>query len=121
MSEQNLYEKLGGKEGIAKVVDYFYTDLVLEDEEINQFFEHTDMDKQREHQTKFLSFAVGGPNQYSGASMAKAHAGMNIQPENFESIAKHLNEALAHFGVSEEDRNHVLNKINTLKDDIVYK
>jgi hypothetical protein len=30
MSEQTLYEKVGGSEGIEKVVDYFYEELVLQ-------------------------------------------------------------------------------------------
>lgn len=45
--EENLFEKLGGKEAIGKVVDYFYNELVLKDETVNQFFEHTDMEKQK--------------------------------------------------------------------------
>ncbi|CAM3461904.1 hypothetical protein GCM10009865_14270 [Aeromicrobium ponti] len=31
MSEQTLYEKVGGGEAIEKVVDYFYEELVLKD------------------------------------------------------------------------------------------
>jgi hemoglobin len=115
-----LYEKLGGEETIAKVVDYFY-ELVLADDTVNHFFENTDMEKQRRHQTKFISFALGGPNQYSGLSMAKAHEGMNLQPEHFDAIVKHLHDALAHFGVPESDIDTALNKVATLRDDILYK
>ncbi|WP_102349170.1 group I truncated hemoglobin [Bacillus sp. Marseille-P3661] len=121
MSEQTLYEKVGGKEAIGKVVDYFYDELVLKDPTVNHFFENTDMAKQRDHQTKFISFALGGPNQYSGASMAKAHEGMNLQPEHFSAIVKHLHDALAHFGVSEADIDTALSKVASLKDDIIYK
>lgn len=119
--EQTLYEKLGGEEAIEKVVDYFYSELVLKDETVNQFFIHTDMEKQKKHQTKFISFALGGPNQYSGQSMAKAHEGMNLQPAHFDAIAKHLHDALAHFGVSEADIDEALTKVATLKDDILFK
>lgn len=115
-----LYEKFGGEDTIRKVVDYFY-ELVLADETVNGFFKNTDMDKQRKHQTKFISFALGGPNQYTGTSMAKAHAGMNLQPVHFEAIATHLHDALAHFGVGEADIAQVLAKVATLKDDILYK
>ncbi|WP_235941183.1 group I truncated hemoglobin [Paenibacillus puerhi] len=120
MSTATLYEKVGGEPAIEKVVDYFY-ELVLADKTVNQFFKNTDMDKQRIHQTKFISFALGGPNQYSGLSMAKAHQGMNLQPIHFDAIAKHLHDALAHFNVSEDDINQVLNHVSTLKEDILYK
>jgi len=119
--EQSLYDKVGGAEAIEKVVDYFYHELVLKDESVKQFFEETDMDKQIRHQAKFISFALGGPNQYSGKSMAKAHEGMNLQPEHFNAIVKHLHDALAHFGVSESDIDTALTKVATLRDDILNK
>ncbi|MEM1505786.1 group 1 truncated hemoglobin [Domibacillus sp. 8LH] len=119
--EQTLYEKVGGEEAIAKVVDYFYSELVLKDDTVNHFFEHTDMEKQRRHQTKFISFALGGPNQYSGKSMAKAHEGMNIQPAHFDAIANHLHAALAHFEVNEADIDKALSKVASLREDIIYK
>lgn len=119
--EQTLYEKVGGEEAIGKVVEYFYSDLVLKDETLTHFFENTDMEKQRRHQTKFISFALGGPNQYSGQSMAKAHEGMNIQPAHFNAIVKYLHDALAHFGVDEADIDTALTKVGSLRDDIQYK
>jgi hemoglobin len=119
--EQNLYEKVGGEEAIAKVVDYFYSELVLKDDTVNHFFKETDMEKQRKHQSKFISFALGGPNQYSGQSMAKAHEGMNLQPAHYNAIEKHLHDALAHFGVDERDIDTALTKVATLRDDILYK
>jgi hemoglobin len=119
--EQNLYEKVGGEEAVAKVVDYFYNELVLKDETVNHFFEDVDMEKQRSHQTKFISFALGGPKNYSGKSMAKAHEGMNLQPEHFNAIAKHLHDALAHYGVPEADIDTALTRVASLRDDILYK
>ena len=118
---ESLYEKVGGEEAISKVVDYFYNDLVLKDETVNHFFQNTDMEKQRQHQTKFISFALGGPKQYTGKSMEKAHEGMNLQPEHFQAIATHLHDALAHFGVPESDIDTALTKVASLKDDIIYK
>lgn len=119
--EQTLYEKVGGEEAITKVVDYFYSELVLKDDTVSHFFKETDMEKQRLHQTKFISFALGGPKQYSGQSMAKAHQGMNLQPEHFNAIVKHLHDALAHFGVNETDIDTALTKVASLRDDILYQ
>ncbi|MCS7464121.1 group 1 truncated hemoglobin [Paenibacillus doosanensis] len=115
-----LYEQLGGEDSISKVVDEFYK-RILADDTIKHFFEHTDMEKQRRHQAKFISFALGGPNQYSGKSMAKAHEGMNLQPVHFDAVAGHLHDALAHFGVQEKEISQVLEHVATLKDDILYK
>ncbi|WP_414858836.1 group I truncated hemoglobin [Paenibacillus sp. Soil787] len=119
-TQETLYDKLGGEEVISKVVDYFYT-LVLADKTVEKFFLNTDMEKQRKHQTKFISFALGGPNQYSGSSMSKAHEGMNIQPEHFSAIVKHLHDALAHFQVDESDIKEALSHVAPLRDDILFK
>lgn len=119
-TDTTVYEKLGGEAAISKVVDTFY-ELVLADPTVNHFFANTDMEKQRNHQTKFISFALGGPNQYTGTSMVKAHEGMNIQPVHFEAIVKHLSEALSRHNVSPRDIDTALSQIATLKDDILYK
>ncbi|HEY9848733.1 MAG TPA: group 1 truncated hemoglobin [Leptolyngbyaceae cyanobacterium] len=114
-----LYEKVGGQEAVKEIVDDFYQ-RVLADDTVNYFFAHTDMEKQRRHQTAFISYALGGP-QYSGRSMEKAHAGLNLQPEHFDAIAKHLGEALADRHLPQEDINTVLNHVATLKDAVLYK
>lgn len=117
---ESLYDKVGGEKAISQVVDYFY-ELVLKDNTVNHFFKNTDMEKQREHQTKFISFALGGPKQYTGKSMAKAHEGMNLQDAHFQAIATHLHDALAHYGVAESDIDTALTKVSSLKDDILHK
>lgn len=116
----SLYEQIGGEKAIMAAVDIFY-EKVLADETVNHFFANTDMEKQRTHQTKFLSFALGGPNQYTGKSMAKAHEGMNIQPHHFQAIASHLKTTLEELGVEATDINIVLEKIGSLAPDILYK
>lgn len=117
---QTLYEKFGGETGIGKLVDDFY-ERVLADDTVNHFFDKTDMKKQRLHQAHFLSFALGGPNQYTGRSMAKAHEGMNLQTEHYNAIVRHLGDALTAAGAGKEDIGEVVDRLETLKDDILHK
>ncbi|ADG05890.1 group I truncated hemoglobin [Kyrpidia tusciae] len=112
-----LYERLGGKEGIGKVVDTFY-DKVLADPRVRHFFANTDMEKQRRHQTLFISFAAGGP-EYTGRSMRKAHEGLGIQNEHFEAIVELLIDSLREHGVVEADIDTVAQKLAPLRSDIV--
>lgn len=46
---------------------------------------------------------------------------MNLHPEHFAAVAKHLQDALAHFGVDQRDIDQVLSHIESLKDDVLYK
>ncbi len=115
-----VYEKIGGQQAIERVVDDFYN-RVLADDTVNQFFAHTDMQKQRRHQTAFISYALGGSDRYTGRSMEKAHEGLHLQPEHFDAIVKNLSDALAANGVSSDDINTVLDRIATLKEAVLYK
>lgn len=120
MTVQSLYEKLGGTDTIAKVVDRFY-ELILADPTVSHFFEGTDMEKQKRHQTAFISFALGSGRNYSGKSMAKAHEGMNLQPEHFQAIVNHLTQTLREFQVSDADLKTIIATVGSLRDDILYK
>ena len=115
-----LYEQLGGQQAIEWCVNDFYK-RVLTDDTVNHFFAHTDMEKQRRHQTAFISYALGGSNQYTGRSMEKAHTGLNLQPEHFDAIVKHLGDALAAHSVPPKDINAVLGHVATLKEAVLYR
>ena len=95
--------------------------LVTQSAVVSHFFDNTDMEKQRRHQTAFISYALGGTKQYSGRSMEKAHAGLNLQPEHFDAIVKHLTDAIIAHGASQEDLDAALGKIATLKEAVLYK
>ncbi|MDS0476084.1 group 1 truncated hemoglobin [Natrinema sp. 1APR25-10V2] len=114
----SLYERLGGEDAIAAVVDEFY-DRVMADEQVAGYFDDVDMEKQRAHQTQFISSVAGGPVEYSGEEMAAAHASMGITPSDFQAIATHLDDALAEFDVADDDREAVLEAIASYRSDIV--
>lgn len=118
MEPRSLYERLGGEEGIARVVDTFY-DMVLADPRVAHFFANTDMARQRRHQTLFLSFATGGPNRYTGRSMRAAHQGLGIRPEHFDAIVELLGRTLRQYGVSEADIQEVEARLMTMRPEIV--
>ncbi len=115
---QTLYEKLGGKPAVEAVVGEFYK-RVLSDSSLKSFFDSTDMGRQKQHQVNFISMALGGPNQYSGRSMRKAHETLKLTENHFNSVAGHLVETLKWAKVEEADINAVVETISPLKDDIV--
>ncbi|WP_309379861.1 group I truncated hemoglobin [Cerasicoccus frondis] len=97
-----LYDKLGGEPAIDAAVDIFYV-KVLADDRIKHFFVGIDMDKMRDHQKKFLTFAFGGPSQYSGRSMGPAHAHlvkeMGLNDTHFDAVVENLGATLTELGV----------------------
>ena len=117
MSE-TLYERLGGAEAIGAVVDRFY-ERVTGDERVAHYFEDVDMEKQRAHQTQFLSAVTGGPADYSGDDMATAHEHLEIARPDFDAIVEHLDATLREFDVGDDDREAVLGAVAEYEDDIV--
>ncbi|APX97541.1 group I truncated hemoglobin [Natronorubrum daqingense] len=117
MSE-TLYERLGGQEAIGAVVERFY-ERVLADEQVAHYFDDVDMQKQRAHQTQFISAVAGGPVDYSGEDMETAHEDLGITTADFNAIAAHLEATLEAFEVDADDRDAVLAAVGEYEDDIV--
>jgi hemoglobin len=113
-----LYERLGGREAIASVVEDFY-DRMLDDDRVAGFFEDVDMARQRAHQTQFLSSVTGGPVEYDGREMREAHEGMGITDEDYDIVGGHLDASLADAGVADTDREAVMQEVEALRDPIV--
>lgn len=113
-----LYEVLGGQETIAMVVDDFYK-RILQDERINHYFSHLDMEKQREHQTAFISQVVGGPKQYTGRSMHEAHSTLKLTKADFNAVVSHLVATLESFQVPQVHIDTIISKIAMLEREVL--
>ena len=98
MTEKTLYEKIGGAAAVEAAVDLFYR-KVLADPRINRHFDAVDMDRQRAKQKAFLTYAFGGPNQYSGKDLRAAHASMKLEEGEFNAVMEHLGATLVELGV----------------------
>lgn len=101
VSEISLYERIGGEPAINAAVERFY-ERVLADPELKGFFNGVSMSRLKAHQFAFLSQVLGGPKQYSGASMRDAHFKLSIEHRHFDSVTVHLVETLRELGVSED-------------------
>lgn len=101
VSELSLYERIGGEAAVNAAVDRFY-ERVLADPELKNFFDGVSMSRLKAHQFAFLSQALGGPKQYSGASMRDAHFRLPIEQRHFDGVAVHMVETLRELGVPED-------------------
>src|SRR5204862_7425530 len=63
-----LYDRLGGKDAITKVVDKF-VGIVVADERINGFFKNADAKHLKEMLVAQICNASGGPCKYEGKDM----------------------------------------------------
>jgi len=118
MADDTLYERLGGRDGIAAVVDDFYDRLVA-DELNGPFFEGTDLVSLRRTQTDFLCEAAGGPESYDAAPIRDAHSHVPFEPEHVERAVELLYESLDAFDVPPEDADAVVAAVAAYEDDLL--
>ena len=86
-----LYERMGGWDGIDKIVADTLV-LHVENEYIAHYFEGVDLAQLQAHVTAFFAMGTGGPNKYEGRDMTSTHAAMNMSDADFDSaVADVLN------------------------------
>lgn len=120
---QSLFEQIGGEAAVNAAVDVFYR-KVLSDDRISEFFDDVDMERQAAKQKAFLTMALGGPNNYSGADMRRGHAHLvarGLNDSHFDAVMENLAATLQELNVPanliaqaaaicESTRNDVLGK-----------
>ncbi|MCE2517484.1 MAG: group 1 truncated hemoglobin [Alphaproteobacteria bacterium] len=114
----SLFEKYGGFATISKIVSELYDELER-DPVTAPYFEHSNIRDLMDHQVKFLSQVLGGPEQYTGMAMNAAHTGLQVTEAAFNKVAGTVQELLEDNGVEEEDVDHIVGLLGSLKDDIV--
>lgn len=97
----SLFEEIGGEGAVNAAVDIFYR-KVLQDDRIKHFFAGVDMEKQAAKQKAFLTMALGGPHNYTGADMRRGHAHLVAQGLNdshFDAVMENLGATLTELNV----------------------
>src|SRR5689334_23064094 len=106
-SDKKLYDRLGGKDAIAGVVDEFLAN-VQADTAINAMFANADLKGLRTKLIDQICQATGGPCTYQGKTMKEAHTGMNIKEADFQALVGDLKKALDKFKVGEKEQQELL-------------
>ena len=121
--KKSLYDRLGGYDAIAAVVDDFITRLAT-DQRFQRFFTGFSNDSKkrlRQHILDQFCAAAGGPCVYMGRDMKTTHTGLGITEDDWNAAAKHLVEALDKYRVPKAEKDELLAFVVTQKKDIVEK
>jgi hemoglobin len=122
--QDSLFNRIGGRDAVNAAVDKMY-EKVLKDPVLQPFFAGLDMARLRRSQASFMVMAFGGPHQYSGADLTKAHAKMakekGLSDVHFDAVAKHLKAALTDLNVPASLINEVLTLVGTTRGAVLGK
>jgi hemoglobin len=114
----SLYQRLGGRDVIDAFVATFVAN-VGRDPRIQLRFLFTDLDSLRDHLSKQICEASGGPCKYAGKAMKPGHAGMGIRNAEFDAMAEDLIAALKAHGIGAQEQKELLAVIGSMRPDIV--
>ena len=104
MGVASLYERLGGVYAIAAVVDDFI-DRIMCDPRLNA---NPKVDEAHHRVsragfkylvTEMVCWATGGPQKYTGRSMADSHRHLNITPKEWDAFMDDFAQTMAKFKV----------------------
>lgn len=121
METATLYEQIGGEAAIDAAVDIFYR-YVLSDDRISHFFDDVDMETQAAKQKGFLTYAFGGPNNYTGLDMRQGHAHLlerGLNDSHVDAVKENLDKALTDLEVPREIIDQVLAVAESARDDVL--
>jgi hemoglobin len=119
----SLYKRLGGREGIAGVVDAFVTNA-LADPRIGPAFKSLPAAKVGPLKTNIADFIcenTGGPCSYGGRTMKESHRGLGLEKADFDACNAALAKALDSTKVAPADKEQVMKLVASLMNDIVEK
>lgn len=117
----SLFERIGGAPAVEATVSLMYK-KILSDDELSPFFAQTDMKRLQLSQSAFVTYAFGGPNQYSGDALRHVHARSvreGLNEEHFNRVAIYLAESMRELSVHEHLITEAVQIVASTKADVL--
>src|SRR5437899_11585506 len=122
--QPSLYDRLGGVYSIATVVDDFINRIMI-DPRLNS----NSLVDEAHHRvppagfkylvTEMVCWATGGPQKYTGKSMAESRKDLKITSKEWEAFLDDFQQTLDRFAVPAEEQAELKAIVNSTRSDIV--
>ncbi len=114
-----LYERLGGIEGITRLVDDA-VDAHFANPLIKTRFENTrDVERAKRMSVEFFCAGSGGPQAYTGRDLVTTHKGMNISEQEFIAAVDDILSAMDKNHLADDVKKDVLAVLYSLKGQVI--
>lgn len=121
--ETNLYSRLGGENGISKIVDEVVVAHSQNSIISARFAPYSDKPEKvaliKKHMVQLLSSGGGGPHTYEGKDMKTTHSGMNISSAEFVAALDDIMSVLQKNQIDQNSQNEVLAMLWSVKSQII--
>lgn len=125
--EKSLFERLGGTYAIAALTDDFVDrllsdDVIVKNEKVVDALQPKPFNKVpglKFHITALICHLTGGPENYTGRTMADSHQHLDISEEEWNASVADLKASLEAFKICPNDQRELLEIVASTKKDIV--
>jgi hemoglobin len=114
-----LYQRLGGAEGMARLVDDVVAAHLVNPIVKTRFENVKDLDHLKQMAREFFSAGSGGPEAYTGKDMLAAHKGMNISEQEYLAVMDDIVGAMDKNGLDGDAKKDVIAILYSLKGEII--
>lgn len=114
-----LYQRLGGAEGMARLVDDVVTAHLANPIVKTRFENVKDLAHLKKMACEFFCAGSGGPESYTGKDMVSAHRGMNISEQEYLAVMDDIVAAMEANRLDEDTRKDVIAILYALKGQII--
>jgi hemoglobin len=115
---RTIFERYGGFAQVSRIVMDFYN-RILDSPITNPFFEHIEMKRLIDHQTKFIASVMGGPASYTNDHLERVHAHLGITEPAFFEAMDLLKETLEDNELEDDDIEQVMDEMISRKNFVV--
>lgn len=115
---EQLYDRIGGQEGIEKLVDAFVK-RIAQDKAVLPYFAKSSVKHFKQGFINHLCAITNGPCQYIGDSMVDIHTGMNINEGDFNRVVELLVQAMEDVDISYPLQNKILAQLAKLRVEVI--
>src|SRR5712675_2284376 len=121
----SLYDRLGGVYSIATVVDDFINRIMIDprlnsNPRVDEAHHRVPAAGFKYLVTEMVCWATGGPQKYTGKSMAESHSHLKITSTEREAVLDDFRQTLDKFDVPTGEQEELKAIVNSTRADIVF-
>jgi hemoglobin len=118
--DDSLYQALGQKAGIQKIVEGMLLHIARDDR-IYKYFAKVDIVRVRDKLIEKFCVEAGGPCTYTGDTLAEAHKGLNLSRSDFNALVENLIDSMDDQHIPVATQNRLIARLAPQRGEVIEK
>lgn len=120
LRNDQLYRDFGGQPGVERLIDGML-DNIARDDRIFPIFRDANIDRLRSKLVEKFCSLMGGPCEYTGASIVDAHSGLQITEAQFNALVEDIQKAMESQDIPVAAQNRLLALLAPMRPQVIHR